>query len=85
MNCGVVRVQEVRYLSIATTDRARVTRGFHVCAQGVCPLRGGSNHTMVHACGPVVRCVFGVWHIHGSVYRAEPNSGGREAFVQLLL
>lgn len=49
MNCGVVCVQEVWYLPIAMTDCARVTRGFHVFAQGVCPLCGGSNHTMVHA------------------------------------
>ena len=37
-------------LFMAVSDGARVTWGFHVCAQGVCPLCGGNHHVMVHAC-----------------------------------
>ena len=40
----------VWYLSTAVSDCARVTWGFHVCAQGVCPLCGGNHHMTLHAC-----------------------------------
>ena len=64
-------------LSIAVSDCGRVTWGFHVCAQGVCPLCGGNHHMMVmHACCACCEmCALYVWHIHGSVKHAEPNNG----------